>query len=61
MGLEDRTIDDSLATRCEICGAPLTEQEVHEAREFGRPFLCSVHAAEQLPAEGQTRDEQQRS
>lgn len=57
MNLEEQTIDDNLGERCETCGASLTEQEIHEAREFGRPFLCSVHVAEQLPAEEQSGDE----
>jgi hypothetical protein len=43
-------VDDNFAVRCEECGAALTEQEIHEAREAGRPFLCSVHLAEDLPA-----------
>jgi hypothetical protein len=29
----------------------LTELEIEAAREAGGPFLCSVHAAEQLPAD----------
>ena len=50
MDLEEHTTDDLLETKCEACGAPLTTVEIHEAREAGRPFLCSVHAAEELPA-----------
>jgi hypothetical protein len=57
MDLEERTIEDNLARRCEVCGAALAEYELHEAREHGRPFLCSVHAAEQLPAEEQAADD----
>jgi hypothetical protein len=34
-----------------VCGARLTEPEIEAAREAGGPFLCSVHAAELLPAE----------
>jgi hypothetical protein len=50
MDLEERTLDDSLEKTCSVCGARLTRQEIHEARENGGPFLCSVHAAEELPA-----------
>jgi hypothetical protein len=50
MDLEEHTLDDLLETRCEVCGAALTAIEIHAAREAGRPFLCSVHAAEELPA-----------
>ncbi|MFP5325916.1 MAG: hypothetical protein ACLGHT_00355 [Acidimicrobiia bacterium] len=51
MGLEERTLDDTLARTCAVCGTELTKQEILESREAGGPFLCSVHAAEQLPAE----------
>jgi hypothetical protein len=46
MGLEDETLERS----CGVCGAQLTKQEILESRETGGPFLCSVHAAEELPA-----------
>ena len=51
MGLEEHTLEDSLEKRCQECGAPLTEAEILAAREAGGPFLCSVHTAEDLPAE----------
>jgi hypothetical protein len=51
MGLEEHTLEDSFARRCQECGAPLTESEILAARETGGPFLCSVHSAESLPAE----------
>ncbi len=44
-------------TRCEICGASLTEAEISEAREGGRSFLCGLHAAELLPAEELSTEE----
>lgn len=46
----ERGVDDNLECRCELCGATLTAIEIAEAREHGRPFVCSVHAAEELPA-----------
>jgi hypothetical protein len=50
MDLEERTLEDSLERTCSVCGAKLTEREIVEARETAGPFLCSVHAAEELPA-----------
>jgi hypothetical protein len=49
MDLEERTLEDSFEDRCAVCGARLTEAEIHAAREAGPPFLCSVHVAEELP------------
>jgi len=51
MGLEEHTLDDTLEESCAVCGARLTGLEIEAAREAGGPFLCSVHAAEQLPAD----------
>jgi hypothetical protein len=49
--LEEHTIDDTLERSCTVCGARLTDAEIEAAREAGGPFLCSVHTAEQLPAD----------
>ena len=51
MDLEEHTLEETLERTCAVCGAQLTNQEILESREHGGPFLCSVHAAEQLPAE----------
>jgi hypothetical protein len=51
MGLEERTIDDTIARTCAVCGAELTTQEIEQGREAGGPFLCTVHAMEEAPAE----------
>lgn len=51
MELEERTLEDNLKRRCEICGVELTETEILAAREAGGGFLCTVHSAEELPAE----------
>jgi hypothetical protein len=50
MELDEHTIDELFEANCEVCGAQLTPVEIHDGREAGRPFLCSVHAAEELPA-----------
>jgi hypothetical protein len=57
MGLEEHTLEDSLERRCQQCGAPLTEAEILTAREAGGPFLCSVHSAEDEPAEAAGDDD----
>jgi hypothetical protein len=57
MDLEERTLEDTLEKTCAVCGAHLTEPEIQAAREAGGPFLCSVHAAEELPADDLVSDE----
>jgi hypothetical protein len=50
MDLEEHTLEETLEQTCSVCGARLTASEIEAARERGGPFLCSVHAAEELPA-----------
>lgn len=50
MDLEEHTLEDSLEQTCTVCGAQLTTAEIEAARDRGGPFLCTVHAAEELPA-----------
>jgi hypothetical protein len=57
MDLEERTLEDTLEKTCSVCGARLTEPEIEAARAGGAPFLCSVHAAEELPADEIVSDE----
>jgi hypothetical protein len=51
VSLEEHSIDEPLEQTCEVCGARLTPEEMSEALEEGGPFLCTVHAAEELPEE----------
>lgn len=51
MDLEEHTLDPVIERKCAVCGATLTEQEIRESLESGRRYLCSVHAAEEIPAE----------
>jgi hypothetical protein len=51
MDLEERTLDDTIARTCAVCGAKLTTQEIKDAREEGGPFLCTVHAMEEVVSE----------
>jgi hypothetical protein len=51
MDLEERTLDDTIARTCAVCGAKLTTEEIQGGREAGGPFLCTVHALEEAPAD----------
>ena len=53
MDLEERSLDPVIERTCEECGAKLTEEEIKAALEAGGAYLCSVHAAENVPAEEQ--------
>ncbi|HEV7808437.1 MAG TPA: hypothetical protein VGO80_21705 [Solirubrobacteraceae bacterium] len=53
----DEPLEDNFGSRCEICGASLTNAEIDAAREAGRPFVCGLHAAELLPAEELSHEE----
>ena len=48
MDLEEHSIDPVIERNCEECGAKLTDAEIRAAMESDGPFLCSVHAAEQV-------------
>ena len=51
MDLEEHTLE-SAGERCEECGAKLTEQELKVVIESGGPTLCAIHAAEDVPLDG---------
>ena len=51
MDLEEKSLDPVIERTCEECGATLTEQEIAASLETGGRFLCSVHAAEEVPLE----------
>ena len=48
MDLEERSLDDTIARTCAVCGAQLTTQEIKDGREAGGPFLCTIHAQEEV-------------
>jgi hypothetical protein len=51
-GLEESGgVDPVIEETCAECGAKLTEQEVRAALESGGPYLCQVHALEDVPLE----------
>ena len=49
MDLEEHSIDPVIERHCAECGAELTNEEIHASLESDGPFLCSVHATEQVP------------
>lgn len=51
MDLEERSLDPVIERTCAECGTKLTKQEISESLDAGGPYLCSVHAAEQVPIE----------
>jgi hypothetical protein len=44
-------VDPVIEQRCVECGAKLTDAEVRAALESGGPYLCQVHALENVPLE----------
>ena len=42
---------------CAECGAKLTDAEIEASLEAGGPYLCSVHAAEQVPLEDEEEEQ----
>jgi hypothetical protein len=49
MDLEEREgVDPVIERRCAECGATLTQQEIQAALDSGGPYLCTVHANEEV-------------
>ena len=52
MDLEEQSgVDPVIERTCAECGTKLTDQEIQTSLEAGGPFLCTVHAAEEVPME----------
>jgi len=51
MDLEEKSLDPVIERECAECGAKLTDAEIRASLESGGRYLCSVHAAEQVPIE----------
>ena len=51
MDLEEKSLDPVIERECAECGAKLTREEIEASLESGGAYLCSVHAAEQVPLE----------
>ena len=54
MDLEEHSLDPVIEHSCAECGAKLTPAEIEAAMEAGGPYLCSVHAAEEIPIDTET-------
>ena len=49
MDLEEQSgVDPVIERTCAECGTKLTDEEIKASLETGGPFLCSVHAAEEV-------------
>jgi len=51
MDLEPHNLDPVVERTCVECGAKLTAAEIETALDNGGPFLCTVHAIEEVPLE----------
>jgi hypothetical protein len=49
MDLEEHSLDPVIERTCAECGARLTREEIVASLDAGGPYLCSVHAAEEVP------------
>ncbi|HZG48845.1 MAG TPA: hypothetical protein VEY90_04940 [Thermoleophilaceae bacterium] len=50
MDLEEREgVDPVIERKCAECGTPLTDAEIAASLETDGPFLCTVHANEEVP------------
>ena len=45
---EQEGVEPVIERRCAECGATLTESEIKAALETDGPFLCTVHANEEV-------------
>ena len=45
---EQEGVDPVIERRCSECGATLTDAEIKAAQETNGPFLCTVHANEEV-------------
>jgi len=57
MDLEPHNLDPVIERTCAECGATLTDREIEASLDAGGPYLCSVHAAEQVPLEAEDEPE----
>jgi hypothetical protein len=45
---ESHGVDPVIERTCAECGTKLTEQEIRASLDTGGPFLCTVHANEEV-------------
>ena len=52
MDLEEKSgVDPVIERTCAECGTKLTDAEIQASLDTGGPFLCTVHAAEEVRLE----------
>lgn len=57
MDLEEHSLEPVIQRTCAECGATLTREEIQASLDSDGPFLCSVHAAEQVPLDEEDQPE----
>ena len=57
MDLEEHSLDPVIQRTCAECGVRLTEREIEASLETDGPFLCTVHATEQVPLDEEQEQE----
>lgn len=57
MDLEESSLDPVIERTCVECGAKLTRAEIDAALDAGGPYLCTVHASEEVPLEAEAEAE----
>jgi hypothetical protein len=55
MDLEEHSLDPVIERTCAECGAKLTSAEMEASLESGGTYLCSVHAAEEIPLDDENQ------
>jgi hypothetical protein len=55
--LEEHSLDPVIERSCAECGARLSSQEIQASLDAGGPYLCTVHASEQVPLEEEDEPE----
>ena len=49
MDLEEKSgVDPVIERTCAECGTKLTDSEIQASLDSGGPFLCTVHASEEV-------------
>ncbi len=59
MDLEENSLDPMVERTCAECGAKLTRAEIQASLESDGPFLCSIHAAEDVSVVDEAEPEDQ--
>ena len=57
MDLEEHSLDPVIQRTCAECGVRLTEREIEASLDSDGPFLCTVHATEQVPLDEEQEQE----